>query len=96
MFFRKKKDFKVDERLQHVAFIMDGNGRWAKSRSLPRRVGHKYGAKAFEETVKNCHEIGISTVTVYTFSTENWSRPENEVKAIMELLDALYKYCANS
>ena len=86
MFFRKKKEFKVDERLRHIAFIMDGNGRWAKSRSLPRQVGHKYGAKAFEDTVKNCHEIGVNIVTVYAFSTENWNRPENEVNAIMELL----------
>lgn len=87
MFFSKNKDFKVDDRLKHIAFIMDGNGRWAKARSLPRNVGHKYGAKAFENTVKNCHEIGIKIVTVYAFSTENWSRPEKEVKAIMELLD---------
>ena len=86
MFFRKKKEIKVDERLRHIAFIMDGNGRWAKSRSLPRQVGHKYGAKAFEDTVKNCHEIGVNIVTVYAFSTENWNRPENEVNAIMELL----------
>lgn len=87
MFFSKNKDFKVDDRLKHIAFIMDGNGRWAKARSLPRNVGHKYGAKAFENTVKNCHEIGIKIVTVYAFSTENWSRPEKEVKAIMELLE---------
>lgn len=87
MFFSKNKDFKVDDRLKHIAFIMDGNGRWAKARSLPRNVGHKYGAKAFENTVKNCHEIGIKIVTVYAFSTENWSRPEKEIKAIMELLD---------
>ncbi|MBQ8145335.1 MAG: di-trans,poly-cis-decaprenylcistransferase [Clostridia bacterium] len=81
------KNYKVDNRLKHIAFIMDGNGRWAKARSLPRNVGHKYGAKAFEETVKNCHEFGIKIVTVYAFSTENWSRPKNEIEAIMELLD---------
>ena len=86
MMLNKMKNFKVDSRLKHVAFIMDGNGRWAKSRALPRNVGHKYGAKAFEDTVKNCHEFGIKIVTVYAFSTENWSRPENEVKAIMDLL----------
>jgi len=87
MFFNSIKKFKVDDRLKHIAFIMDGNGRWAKARSLPRQVGHKYGAKAFEETVKNCHAFGIKIVTVYAFSTENWSRPENEVNAIMELLN---------
>ena len=88
MFFKRKKDFKVDERLKHIAFIMDGNGRWAKARSLPRKMGHKYGAKAFEETVKNCHELGIKIVTVYAFSTENWNRPKDEVDAIMELLSS--------
>ena len=87
MFSKKYKDFKVDEKLKHIAFIMDGNGRWAKARALPRTVGHKYGAKAFENTVKNCHAFGIKNVTVYAFSTENWSRPESEVKAILELLD---------
>ena len=87
-FFKKKKEIKVDERLKHIAFIMDGNGRWAKSRSLPRQVGHKYGARAFENTVRNCHAAGIKIVTVYAFSTENWSRPQKEVNAIMELLDS--------
>ena len=88
MFSSKIKNFKVDDRLKHIAFIMDGNGRWAKSRALPRPVGHKYGAKAFENTVRNCHEFGIKIVTVYAFSTENWSRPEKEVKAILNLLDS--------
>ena len=88
MFSKKYDNFKVDDRLKHVAFIMDGNGRWAKARALPRTVGHKYGAKAFENTVKNCHAFGIKYVTVYAFSTENWSRPESEVKAILELLDS--------
>ena len=88
MLFKKKTDFKVDSRLKHIAFIMDGNGRWAKSRSLPRHIGHKYGAKAFEDTIKNCHHFGIKTVTVYAFSTENWTRPKKEVDAIMELLNS--------
>lgn len=86
-FFKKKKKIEVDERLKHIAFIMDGNGRWAKSRALPRQIGHKYGAQAFEDTVRNCHKIGIKIVTVYAFSTENWSRPQKEVNALMELLD---------
>ena len=82
------KSFKVDERLKHVAFIMDGNGRWAKSRALPRHMGHKQGAKAFEKTIQNCHEFGIKIVTVYAFSTENWNRPKEEVNAIMDLLNS--------
>ena len=86
--FSKMKNFKVDDHLKHIAFIMDGNGRWAKSRSLPRNVGHKYGAKAFENVVKSCHEFGVKNVTVYAFSTENWSRPKKEIDAIMELLDS--------
>ena len=86
MFSKKINAFKVDERLRHIAFIMDGNGRWAKSRALPRNMGHKQGAKAFENTVKNCHAFGIKTVTVYAFSTENWNRPEKEVQAILDLL----------
>lgn len=87
MISKKIKNFKVDERLKHVAFIMDGNGRWAKSHALPRNMGHKQGAKAFENTVKNCHAFGIKVVTVYAFSTENWSRPEKEVQAILDLLN---------
>lgn len=81
-----KKVKTVDSRLSHIAFIMDGNGRWAKRRGLPRKVGHKYGAEAFEKTINNCFELGIKTVTVYAFSTENWSRPKDEVDAIIELL----------
>ena len=88
MFLNKLKDFKVDGRLKHIAFIMDGNGRWAKSRSLLRSVGHKQGAKALERTVQSCHEFGIKNVTVYAFSTENWSRPKKEVDAIIELLNS--------
>ena len=86
MLFKKKNDFKVDERLKHIAFIMDGNGRWAKKRMLPRMVGHKYGAENFKSVVRNCFEIGIKIVTVYAFSTENWSRPQAEVDSIISLL----------
>ena len=77
---------KVDERLQHIAFIMDGNGRWAERRGMPRRYGHRYGAEAFKKIVRYCGEIGIKYVTVYAFSTENWSRPEDEVAQLMKLL----------
>ena len=88
MFFRRNKDkaLVIDENLSHIAFIMDGNGRWAKSRGLPRKLGHKQGAIAFEKIVRECSRLGIKTVTVYAFSTENWKRPKEEVDAIMELL----------
>ena len=95
MFFGKINKFKVDSKLKHIAFIMDGNGRWAKSRAMPRQAGHKFGAKALEETVKNCHDFGIKIVTVYAFSTENWSRPEKEIKAILELLDGYIEHAKN-
>ncbi len=73
--------------LRHIAFIMDGNGRWATRRSLPRELGHKAGVEALRRTVTLCRDVGIRTVTVYAFSTENWKRPEAEVRAIMRLLD---------
>ncbi len=72
----------------HIAFIMDGNGRWAKMRGMPREYGHSEGAKALKRIVRYCGDIGIKTVTVYAFSTENWARPKNEVDRIMSLLDA--------
>ena len=87
---------KVDERLQHIAFIMDGNGRWAERRGMPRRYGHRYGAEAFKRIVRYCGDIGIKYVTVYAFSTENWSRPEKEVESIMKLLDKYLDECEKS
>ncbi len=78
---------KVDDRLQHIAFIMDGNGRWATARNMPREYGHKNGAQVFREITEYCHKIGIRYLTVYAFSTENWKRPKREVNAIMKLLD---------
>ncbi len=86
MLSKNNKITKVDDRLKHIAFIMDGNGRWAKKRLLPRQVGHKYGAKAFKDIVKYCFELGIKTVTTYAFSTENWSRPQAEIDSIIQLL----------
>lgn len=77
----------VDERLKHIAFIMDGNGRWATARGLSRESGHTEGAKTFERVVKYCGDIGVKYVTVYAFSTENWSRPKKEVERIMLLLE---------
>ena len=73
---------------KHIAFIMDGNGRWAKGQGKPREYGHKEGAKVFRKLVEYCGDIGIPVVTVYAFSTENWRRPAAEVNAIMTLLQS--------
>nr|WP_281353933.1 isoprenyl transferase [Mesorhizobium zhangyense] len=70
----------------HVAIIMDGNGRWAKARGLPRLAGHKAGVEALRRTVRNAADLGISWLTVYAFSSENWSRPKSEVSDLMGLL----------
>lgn len=78
---------RVDDRLKHIAFIMDGNGRWATARNMPREFGHKHGAQVFRDITEYCHKIGIKYITVYAFSTENWKRPQREVNAIMSLLD---------
>ena len=71
---------------KHIAIIMDGNGRWAKRRGLPRSAGHARGADRFTKIVRFCGEMGISYITVYAFSTENWSRPKEEVENLMRLL----------
>ena len=71
----------------HIAIILDGNGRWAKKRGLPRTAGHAAGSETFRKIATYCKNIGVKYLTVYAFSTENWSRPEDEVKAIMKLLD---------
>ena len=71
---------------EHIGIIMDGNGRWAQKRGLPRSVGHKQGARTFREIVRHCRGIGIRYLTVYAFSTENWKRPQSEIDAIMNLL----------
>ena len=76
----------TDCSVKHIAFIMDGNGRWAKKRHMPREYGHKVGAEVFEKIVEYCGDIGIHAVTVYAFSTENWKRPKHEVEAIFKLL----------
>ena len=69
----------------HIGIIMDGNGRWAKKRGLPRKAGHSAGARTFRTIARYCNKIGIKYLTVYAFSTENWARPKDEVDAIMEL-----------
>lgn len=72
---------------KHVGVIMDGNGRWAKKRGLPRKFGHREGAKTFRTITRHAKALGISYITFYAFSTENWKRPQEEVDAIMELFD---------
>ena len=71
---------------EHIAIIMDGNGRWAKKRGLPRIAGHKEGVNSVRKIVKTCGELGVQVLTLYTFSTENWNRPRKEVSALMKLL----------
>ena len=68
---------------QHVAIIMDGNGRWARQRGLPRAAGHHVGIKRIKEIVKSASELGIKIITFFTFSTENWQRPKREVDMLM-------------
>jgi undecaprenyl diphosphate synthase len=70
----------------HIGIIMDGNGRWAKKRGLPRTAGHRAGIKSIKKIVEACGELGVSYLTLYTFSTENWGRPKLEVSMLMELL----------
>ncbi|MBR2490133.1 MAG: isoprenyl transferase [Ruminiclostridium sp.] len=89
-FFKKKQagEAEIDlSRLpKHIGIIMDGNGRWAKKRGLPRTAGHAAGAETFRSVAYYCRDLGIPYLTVYAFSTENWKRPEEEVSAIMDLL----------
>lgn len=71
----------------HIAFIMDGNGRWAKKRLLPRKAGHREGVNAMQRVVEACHKLGVKVVSFYAFSTENWSRPADEVAALLGMID---------
>ena len=81
------KEFEVsDNSLKHIAFIMDGNGRWAQKRGLPRNAGHKKGAETVIEIAKSVKELGIEYMTIYAFSTENWKRSDEEVSGLMNLL----------
>lgn len=86
--FKKKRSVSEglpDNLPEHIAFIMDGNGRWAKKRMLPRKFGHREGAKNFRRIARYCKDIGIKNISFYAFSTENWKRPKDEVDAIIEL-----------
>ncbi len=79
----------------HIAIIMDGNGRWAKNRKMPRSAGHITGAKTFKNIARYCNKIGLKYLTVYAFSTENWKRPQDEVNGIMNLLRDYLKDAEN-
>ncbi len=87
MWKRKKALPEIKGKLSHIAFIMDGNGRWASRRGLPREAGHVAGAKSFRRLVEYCADRGLTAITFYAFSTENWKRPKPEVDAILKLLD---------
>ena len=78
---------------EHVAIILDGNGRWAKKRFLPRNMGHAQGSKTVERIIEDAFDMGIKYLTVYAFSTENWRRPNDEVDALMKLLRDYLKTC---
>ncbi len=87
LFGKKTKESEISEIMlpAHVGIIMDGNGRWAKKRGLPRKAGHTEGARTFRKIARYASEVGIRYLTVYAFSTENWRRPEDEVGALMKL-----------
>ena len=92
LFFKKKKRELLDENLiipRHIGVIMDGNGRWAKNRGLPKSAGHKAGADVLKKIAEYCDELGMEAITAYAFSTENWSRPQKEVDFLMNLM---YEY----
>ena len=78
---------------EHIAIILDGNGRWAKNKGMPRNYGHTVGAKNVENICKAANDLGVKYLTLYAFSTENWNRPESEVAALMKLLESYLKNC---
>ena len=78
---------------QHIAIILDGNGRWAKAKGMPRNYGHTVGAKNVETVCEAAHDLGVKYLTMYAFSTENWNRPDSEVEALMKLLESYLKNC---
>ncbi len=78
---------------QHIAIILDGNGRWAKAKGMPRNYGHTAGARNVETVCQAAHDLGVKYVTMYAFSTENWNRPKGEVEALMKLLESYLKNC---
>ncbi len=89
MLFKKKRinpEIDLERVPGHIGIIMDGNGRWAAKRGLPRSAGHRMGAETLKKIVKHCDKLGVKSVTAYAFSTENWNRPQKEVDALMDLL----------
>ena len=85
---------------KHIAIVMDGNGRWAKEKKLPRTVGHRYGVDSVDKVVEACKELGVEYLSIYAFSTENWKRPKDEVSTLMQLIvefahSKLKKICQN-
>ena len=84
---KQNNPVQLDDKLKHIAFIMDGNGRWAQRRGMPRMAGHRAGAKTFQTLSHYCADIGLKIMTVYAFSTENWKRPAAEVNALLDLMD---------
>lgn len=93
--FRRKKEIVPQKLPVHIAIIMDGNGRWAKKRGMPRSAGHSIGAQTFKEVSRYCRDRGIKYLTVYAFSTENWKRSQEEVSGIMNVLRAYLKDAVN-
>jgi undecaprenyl diphosphate synthase len=89
-----KGDINLDYKIpRHVAIILDGNGRWAKKRMMPRNYGHVQGSKTVENICEEAYNMGVEYLTVYAFSTENWKRPKDEVEALMKLLRSYLKNC---
>ena len=82
-------DYKLTKKLEHIAFIMDGNGRWAKKRLLPRTRGHKEACSRIIEVLRACKDLNIKVASLYAFSTENWNRPQDEIDKLFEYLDDL-------
>ena len=98
MLFKKKNKGEIDYNNlpRHIGIIMDGNGRWAKKRGLPRSAGHSAGAETLKKIVTECNKMGIGYITVYAFSTENWKRPQAEVDYLMNLLLSYLKDAENT
>ena len=86
LFSKKKVQLDLSKMPRHVAFIIDGNGRWAKKRGLPRTAGHRQGVVAVKNTINNCYDLGIKEVSFFCFSTENWNRPKDEIDALFNML----------
>jgi undecaprenyl diphosphate synthase len=87
----KEESFKLSTPINHIAFIMDGNGRWAKKRLLPRHLGHKEGCLRIIEILRACKEFGVKAMSLYAFSTENWKRPKDEIDHLFDYLDEFFK-----